>query len=115
MESWQLENDNFIDINLSSIHKKSVKRCNAGINIKAPDPNFRKHTKLKPKGRYKLLQNMRIAPTTKIIVWSEHNTLTMLENILPQTGKTGLYMFPSSTWRHRLTYAPPPSLNINSN
>lgn len=109
MERWQLENDNFIDINLSSIHKKSVKRCNAGINIKAPDPNFRKHAKLKPKGRYKLLQNMGIAPTTQIIVCSEHNTLTMLENILPQTGKTGLYMFPSSTWRHRLTYAPPPS------
>lgn len=68
MGRWQLENDNFIDINLSSIHKKSVKRCNAGINIKAPDPNFRKHTKLKPKGRYKLLQNMGIAPTTQIIV-----------------------------------------------
>jgi hypothetical protein len=105
MERWQLENGNFIDINLSSIHKKSVKRCNAGINIKEPDPNFWKHAKLKPKGRNKLLQNMWIAPTTQIIVCSEHNTLTMLENDPPQTGKTGLYMFPSSTWRHRLTYA----------
>jgi hypothetical protein len=54
-------------INLSSIHKKSVKRCNVCMNIKARG-QINRSTLIKLWGRNKLLQNMGIALPTQIII-----------------------------------------------